>query len=125
MEFHTLSKLVVPGVGAGTHSFFGSGDAAGGCDATGACVYPTVPCGAASCDNTTNKLTQSNCDGAGTCAEGTAVDCPNHFKCQGASACFTTCTSTLINCVTGFYCDPATSQCLTPGPTGPCATPRA
>ncbi len=93
------------------------------CDDTGACTYPTTSCGTASCSGA--MLTQSNCDGTGTCAAGAPAACPNSLQCNGAgTACLTIC-AVMSDCVVGAYCDTATSQCIAQQATGPCTSDSA
>ncbi|HET6150225.1 MAG TPA: hypothetical protein VFH68_21980 [Polyangia bacterium] len=65
----------------------------GTCDGKGACALfanGTV-CRAAACDATANNLTDSRCDGMGTCKPGTPITCAP-FRCKaGQTACTRTC----------------------------------
>jgi len=79
------------------------------CTSTGACAYPTssTACGS-TCTGST--LTPDACDGAGACVPSNSAPCPNHLACNGATACYTQCTSGTTECAAGFYC--ASGACV-------------
>jgi hypothetical protein len=89
-----------------------------GCDPTGACMYTGagIACGVGSCR--AGVLTQSYCDGAGTCAPYMPTPCPGELACNSAgTACLATCTVP-SDCVTGFYC--SAPDCVPQQATGVC-----
>jgi hypothetical protein len=89
------------------------------CDATGACVYPSaVPCGTSSCN--AGMLTNSTCNGSGSCTSGSPAACASNFACNdGGTACLSTC-SVVADCVRGFYCK--AHACIARKATGVCTT---
>jgi hypothetical protein len=74
------------------------------CDGMGGCaLYPSgAVCKAPVCGG--RGLQLRRCDGLGTCRDAT-VDC-TPFRCNPlTSACFDSCTSTILQCTTGATCD--------------------
>jgi hypothetical protein len=59
------------------------------CGSNGACNYPGVPCGPATCTAGDTKATTPKCSG-GTCSASDTVDCGTGLKCQGG-VCPTSC----------------------------------
>jgi hypothetical protein len=56
-------------------------------------------------------LATSDCDGSGTCTQGTPTACPGNLICASATACKASCT-TGTDCDTGFYCNAGTCAAL-------------
>jgi len=81
------------------------------CDGAGACaLYPaTTVCAAGSCKNAVLHPTH-HCDGKGACVTPTDVDCTPYRCDPTATACFTTCTVTAIQCATRHPCANGTCQ---------------
>jgi hypothetical protein len=89
------------------------------CSNTGACVYPdpTTHCGTDSC--TGSLITQSACDGSGTCTTAAPVTCPGNFQCKNATSCLTQCSAT-TDCAPNFYCNTSTHHCIAQKTSGSC-----
>lgn len=88
----------------------GAGSACGGsCDGNNRtqCAYPgaSTACGTPNC--AAGAATTSACDGQGTCAAGTPVDCAP-YAC-GATACKTSCSGN-TDCASGYTC--SNSACI-------------
>jgi hypothetical protein len=65
-------------------------------------------CGTSACAG--GMLTQSACDGQGTCVPGTATPCPGGFACATATDCGTSCQDD-SGCAPGHHCLTATHLC--------------
>ena len=89
------------------------------CSNTGACVYPgpALSCGTPSC--TGSLITQSACDGNGTCTVAAPVTCPGDFQCKDAKSCLTQCSAT-TDCAPNFYCNASTHHCIAQKTSGSC-----
>jgi formylglycine-generating enzyme required for sulfatase activity len=81
----------------------------GTCDGTGGCRFwnASTPCAQASCLVHT-FFPVDYCDGLGQCQDSGSQDC-SPYLCQ-EDRCGANC-QTNANCVTGFFCDPATDLC--------------
>lgn len=69
--------------------------------------YPSgTECVAAVCTAPNTFAPARTCNGTGTCGAGSSGPCPGGYRCNGTTACYSSCTDD-AQCMTGYYCNAA------------------